>query len=183
MEELVSLLTLFEEATTFLSGSNYATLSLMYPAIFELKKLFNNQSLEVVDLTNEITILDEEESDASEDYDNDEVINPITKSRVKISQPMSTNEKIEIIKDIISQALNKYWSVQSDIALKATFLDPRFKHLLFAQNEKNQIIQLLRDELQELSSYDLTSDDLQPLPLIDDGNQDDELSTRRPWQI
>ena len=83
---------------------------------------------------------------------------------------MSINGKIEIIKDIISQALNKYWSVQSDIALKATFLDPRFKHLLFAQNEKNRIIQLLRDELQELSSYDLTSDDLQPLPPIDDEN-------------
>src|SRR3990170_6574965 len=140
MESLVNLLALFEEATTFLSGSSYATLSLMYPTISEIKKLFNDRSsVEVIDLTNETTILDEEDSEVSEDYENDEVTDPITKSRVKISQPMPTNGKIEIIKNIISQALDKYWSVQLDIALKAAFLDPRFKHLSFAQDEKNEL--------------------------------------------
>jgi len=125
MESLVNLLALFEEATTFLSGSNYITLSLIYPMIFELKKVFDNQSsLEVVDFTNEVTILDDdEESEQLEDNDNDKVIDPTTKHYIKISQLMPTNRKIEQIKDIISQALNKYWSIQSDIALKATFLD------------------------------------------------------------
>ena len=110
MESLVNLLALFEEATTFLSGSNYITLSLIYPMIFELKKAFDNQSsLEVVDFTNEVIILDNnEESEQLEDNDNDEVIDPTTKCHIKISQPMPTNGKIEQIKDIISQALNKY---------------------------------------------------------------------------
>ena len=81
----------------------------MYPIIFKLKKSFNNQSLvEVVNLTNEVKILNEEESNVLEDYDNDKVTNPITKSQVKISQPISTNRKIEIIKDIILQILDKY---------------------------------------------------------------------------
>jgi len=43
--------------------------------------------------------------------------------------------------------LDKYWSVQSDIVLKAAFLDLWFKHLSFTQNEKNRIVQLLQDEL------------------------------------
>ena len=41
MKRLVNLLALFEEATTFLSGSNYVTLSLVYPTISEIKKAFN----------------------------------------------------------------------------------------------------------------------------------------------
>jgi len=36
MKSLVNLLGLFEEATTFLGNSTYATLSLMYPTISEL---------------------------------------------------------------------------------------------------------------------------------------------------
>ena len=60
---------------------------------------------------------------------------------------MPTNGKIEMIKNIISQALDKYWSIQMDITLKAAFLDPRFKHLSFAQDEKDRIIQSLRNEL------------------------------------
>ncbi|CAI2193956.1 12256_t:CDS:2 [Funneliformis geosporum] len=191
MESLVNLLALFEEATTFLSGSNYATLSLMCPTIFELKKVFNNQSsLEVVDFTNEVTILDDdEEFEQLENNDNDEVIDPTTKQRIKISQPMPTNGKIEQIKDIISQALNKYWSIQSDIALKAAFLDPRFKHLSFARDEKERVIQLLKDELQENRLNDLSLDDLQPSPFDDSRNinnmnkdQENELDMQRSRQ-
>ncbi len=103
IKKLVSSLALFEKVTTLLSDNNYATLSLIYLTIFELKKLFNNQSLvEVVDFTNKVTILDEEKSDALENYNNDKVTNPITKSWIKISQLMLTNRKIKIIKDIIS---------------------------------------------------------------------------------
>ncbi|CAI2193314.1 4593_t:CDS:2, partial [Funneliformis geosporum] len=116
----------------------------MYPKQMERLKavqitLNYDEVLEVVDFTNEVTILDDdEEFEQLENNDNDEVIDPTTKQRIKISQPMPTNGKIEQIKDIISQALNKYWSIQSDIALKAAFLDPRFKHLSFARDEKER---------------------------------------------
>ena len=84
MESLVNLLALFEEAITFLSSSNYVTLSLMCPMIFELKKAFDNQSsLEVVDFTNEVIILDDDkEFEQLEDNDNDEVIDLTTKCHI-----------------------------------------------------------------------------------------------------
>jgi len=60
---------------------------------------------------------------------------------------MNTKDVIKKIKYIILQALHQYWKVLSDVALKAAFLDSRFKDLAFARNEKNQIIQLIQDEL------------------------------------
>jgi hypothetical protein len=64
---------------------------------------------------------------------------------------MVTNGVIDRIKNIILQALNKYWDVPSDIGLKAAYLDPRFKDLLFiSQEEKIRIEQILREELQLL---------------------------------
>ncbi len=103
MESLVNLLALFEEATTFLSGSNYVIFSLICPIIFELKKAFNNQFLlKVVDFTNEVIILDDnEEFKQLKDNNDDEMIDPIIKYHIKISQLMPTNRKIKQIKDII----------------------------------------------------------------------------------
>ncbi|CAG8655363.1 10728_t:CDS:2, partial [Ambispora gerdemannii] len=129
MEHLVNLLGLFEEVTTFLSGSIYATLSLMHSIISELQKVFEDETLLVL-------------SEA-------------------IDFPMITEGVIERIKSIIIQALHQYWRIPSDIALKAAFLDPRFKDLAFARDEKNRIIQLIRDELYQFSNYtNSTSDHL-----------------------
>ena len=158
MEKLVDLLSLFEEATTFLGGSNYVTLSLMHPTISELKSEFLAQmtstNSEVIDFTNSTTILDIEEDDDEvffeEEVENDidEIIDPVTHGKIKINQPMVTNGVIDRIKNIILQALNKYWDVPSDIGLKAAYLDPRFKDLLFiSQEEKIRIEQILREEL------------------------------------
>src|SRR2546423_10146327 len=160
MEKLVDLLSLFEEATTFLRGSNYVTLSLMHPTISELKSEFLTQitsiNSEDVDFTNSTTILDiedEEEVCFEEEVENDidEIIDPVTHGKIKINQPMVTNGIIDRIKNIILQALNKYWDVPSDIGFKAAYLDPRFKDLLFtSQEEKIRIEQILREELQLL---------------------------------
>ena len=145
MEKLVDLLSLFEEATTFLGGSNYVTLSLMHPTISELKSEFLAQitstNSEVVDFTNSTTILDIEDDEEGvffeEEVENDidEIIDPVTHGKIKINQPMVTNGIIDRIKNIILQALNKYWDVPSDIGLKAAYLDPRFKDLLFISQE------------------------------------------------
>ncbi|CAG8599404.1 6883_t:CDS:1, partial [Ambispora gerdemannii] len=138
MEHLVNLLGLFEEATTFLSGSIYATLSLMHSIISELQKVFEDETLLVllkaVDFAIDMIILDnEDEQEFVEQQENDEeeVINPITQNHVQISQPMITESVIESIKSIIVQALHQYWRILSDITLKVAFLDSRFKDLAF----------------------------------------------------
>ncbi|CAB4381092.1 unnamed protein product [Rhizophagus irregularis] len=73
---------------------------------------------------------------------------------------------IEKVKEIILQVLHKYWNILSDIALKAAFLDPRFKDLTFARNKKDRIIRLIQDELNQvgnLLSEDNPNDDDQEI--------------------
>ncbi len=85
MESLVNLLGLFEEATTFLSGSTYATLSLMYPTISELQAIFETKdlfTLEVVNFIADTTILDNEDDEQEffeqPENEEEEVIDPVT---------------------------------------------------------------------------------------------------------
>ncbi|PKK65850.1 hypothetical protein RhiirC2_868624 [Rhizophagus irregularis] len=91
MEELVDLLGLFEEATTFLSGSTYATLSLMHPTISTIKLIFEDDLItnvkkdETNNFSNTITILDNDEDEEDEqeflekpEDDDDYILNPTT---------------------------------------------------------------------------------------------------------
>ncbi len=59
----------------------------MYPMIFKLRKVFDNQSsLEIVNFTNEIIILDnDKEFKQLENNDDDEMIDFTTKCHIKIS--------------------------------------------------------------------------------------------------
>ncbi|CAB4408920.1 unnamed protein product [Rhizophagus irregularis] len=165
MEELVDLLGLFEEATTFLSGSTYATLSLMHPTISTIKSIFEDDLITDVegdannDFSNTITILDNDEDEEDEqefleqpEDDDDYVLDPTTRTRVRINQAVNMEDIIEKVKEIILQALHKYWNVISDIALKAAFLDPRFKDLTFARSKKDRIIRLIQDELNQVGN-------------------------------
>jgi hypothetical protein len=165
MEELVDLLGLFEEATTFLSRSTYATLSLMHSTIFTIKSIFEDDLITDVegdannDFSNTITILDNDEDEEDEqefleqpEDDDDYVLDPTTRTRVRINQAVNMEDIIGKVKEIILQALHKYWNIPSDIALKAAFLDPRFKDLIFARSKKNQIIRLIQDELNQVGN-------------------------------
>ena len=98
MKNLIDLLSLFEEATTFLRGSYYVTFSLIYSIISKLKSDFltciasTNLPSKVVDLTNFKTILDEKEESSFEELNDeiDEIVDLITYYQIKISQPMIT---------------------------------------------------------------------------------------------
>ncbi|GES99932.1 hypothetical protein RCL_jg2879.t1 [Rhizophagus clarus] len=135
MEELVNLLRLFKEVTTFLSGSNYPTFSLIHLTISTIKSIFKSDDLlldenknKIEDFSNTLTILDNEKEESNEEE--------------LLEQPENDNDE-----EIILQALYNYWNVPSNIALKAAFLDPRFKDLTFARSKKDQIIHLIQDEL------------------------------------
>src|SRR6266540_2840759 len=142
MESLITLLSLFEEATTLLGGSNYTTLSLMHPVISDLKAKFKDQALSassftepiVIDLTKPITILDDEDNEELIEFlseNDDEIIHPTTKTKIKINLPMPTEGILDQIKIIISQAFDKYWNEPSDLDLITSLLDPHVKGLSF----------------------------------------------------
>src|SRR5271170_2166852 len=108
MEELVNLLGLFEEATTLLSGSNYATLSLMDPTISAIKTIFESdnsltditEETENNDFSNTDTILDNDENREDEEFleqpenEEDDVIDPTTRNCVKINNPINMKDII-----------------------------------------------------------------------------------------
>lgn len=142
MEELVDLLGLFEEATTFLSENTYAMLSLMHSTISTIKSIFEDDLLidaeggENNNFSNTITILDNDKDEEDEQEfleqpknDDDYVLDLTTQTRVRINQAVNMKDITEKVKEIILQALHKYWNIPSDIALKAAFLDPQFKDL------------------------------------------------------
>ena len=143
----------FEEATTILGGETYATLNLMHPIISKLQSDFiamsirlNVDTLETIDLTNEITVLDDDNESLLEN--DDEIIDPKTKRKIQINRPMLTEGVLEQIIININRALNKYWNVPSDLALMATILDPRMKNLNFATStEKTKVKELIINEL------------------------------------
>jgi hypothetical protein len=155
IESLINLLASFEEATTILGGETYATLNLMHPIISELQGEFimmttNLDTLQIVDLTNETTVLDDDDESILEN--DDESIDPKTKRKIQINRSMSTEGVLDQIKVNINHALNKYWNVPSDLGLMATILDPRMKILNFATiTEKSKAKELIINELRKFN--------------------------------
>ncbi|CAB4483377.1 unnamed protein product [Rhizophagus irregularis] len=124
-----------------------------------MKELLNVEGDANNDFSNTITILDNDEDEEDEqefleqpEDDADYVLDPTTRTRVRINQAVNMEDIIEKVKEIILQALHKYWNVPSDIALKAAFLDPRFKDLTFARSKKDRIIRLIQDELNQVGN-------------------------------
>ncbi len=89
--------------------------------------------------------------------------------KVEYIPPVDTTGLLERVRAAIYLSLNELWSVPSDNALIATFLDPRFKHFNWAANsERDKAYQLVKTLYDALKVNLHISDD------IDDRNQDDD---------
>ncbi|GES81499.1 zinc finger BED domain-containing protein 4-like [Rhizophagus clarus] len=105
-----------------------------------------------IDYNNENTIFEETELEV----DSEEIISHITKKRISIKDPLNTEGVLLKVKNNIYNALLYYWDIPSVIGLMATLLDPRYKELdLELEDKKDEIIQKLRDEFNELNSDNL----------------------------
>jgi hypothetical protein len=120
--------------------------------IFDLATSSMDLSSNDVNYNNENTIFEETEIEV----DNEEIISHITKKKIFIKDPLNTGGVLNKVKNNIYNALLYYWDTPSDIGLMATLLDPRYKELdLELEDKKNEIIQKLRDEFNELNSDNL----------------------------
>ncbi|CAB5201767.1 unnamed protein product [Rhizophagus irregularis] len=142
LSTLVDVLDGFEVVTTLLSGANYVTISLMYPAISRIIKeikpnnepplsIENEEELDEVDLT---TILENIETiigDAEDLIDVSELDK--VKRKVNISTPLNlkTDDYLNKVKQTMYESMAKYWKTSATIAMIACVLDPRFKKLRF----------------------------------------------------
>ncbi|CAG8496861.1 4013_t:CDS:2 [Gigaspora margarita] len=86
-----------------------------------------------IDLTNMLTIFDEEEED-----------NIVNLDEESDSQPQNTNNLVEKIKRNLHKALNHYWDAPPDHSLITMLLDPCCKFITKLDNwEYNKAISLL----------------------------------------
>ena len=168
IENLLDLLSGFEEVTRLLSGAKYCTISLMYPAISAIiatikpKSNQDNASLDfeldfddvVNDVPNdeEITILDNIEVTIADHEDEVEIeVIDLTsctgrsRKKVNISGSMQTRNTISDIQNILYNSMFNYWKNTFKVGMIACLLDPRFKKLQFVRQEtRNLIIQDLK---------------------------------------
>ena len=83
--------------------------------------------------------------------------------------PVDTTGLLERVRATIYLSLDELWSVPSDNALIATFLDPRFKHFNWAvSSERDKACQLVK------SLYDILKVNLRIPDDIEDKSQEDD---------
>jgi hypothetical protein len=129
---LVDILGDFAEATEYLGGSKYTTISLMYCllTIISKKLIPEDSNIEVIDLTNPNTAFDDDVG--YEDAPEDEITQQPKRRKININVPQNCSGLEKRVKEALYQAINHYWEVPQEKGMLAALLDPRFKDLEFA---------------------------------------------------
>lgn len=74
-------------------------------------------------------------------------------NRVEYLPSISTNGLLQKVRAAIYLSMDELWAVPTDIALVATFLDPRFKHFHWSteenRNEAQRLVLILYEELKQ----------------------------------
>ncbi len=163
--KLIIILEDFAEATEYLGGSKYTTISLMYSVLAIINQKIlpdDNSDVEVVDLTSPNTAFDDDVG--YEDAPEDEPISKQPKRRkININMPQNCTDLDKRVKAALYQSMNHYWEVPQEQGMLAALLDPRFKELGFASNSL-----CIRTQEQLRNAY-------QDMKNLTDENQEAEL--------
>ena len=189
LDKLVDILVPFEETTREFSGGTYVTLSKMMLTIKEL--IFNiatNSPSDDNNYLNENTIFEEAEATVDVEID-DEIISNITNKKISIKNPLNTEGVLEKVKSNIYHALLYYWdtpNIPNNAGLMASLLDPRYKELDFVEleDEKDKIIQKLRDEFNELkpNNSPLAAEQLDPTVPLSDADAESSMRSQKEYR-
>lgn len=176
MNELVQILSGFEELTRKFSGNSYVTFSVVHPSICSLKDRLKSilnpaeeeeyeeyivselnqieEDSEIMQLDNENELLLNIENIPDNEHADEVIIAvPGTRKKVNISNPINTNNlKIQILK-ILLTSIDKYWNFSSELSSVSSILDPRLKRLNhLSSTKKNKAKWLLESEFQSLKN-------------------------------
>ncbi|GES76810.1 zinc finger BED domain-containing protein 1-like [Rhizophagus clarus] len=201
IEDLLNLLSVFEDVTKLLSGAKYCTISLMYPAIAALiasikpgaQPSSSNFELDfrenlADDLPDEeITILDSAEVTISDNKNKVEIevvdLTAITgrcRKKIDITEPIQTKDIVSNIRKLFYNSMFSYWKDIHKVGMLACLLDPRFKKLRFVkQSVRHEAIGELRDLYEVVQNdYNISDDTNQMIPSAEHINPTEHHSNR-----
>ena len=188
ISKLIIILEDFAEATEYLGGSTYTTISLMYSVLAVISyKLIpdNSDNVEVVDFTNPNTAFDDI---SYEDAPENETITEQPKNRrICINTPQNCTNLKNHIKVALYRSINHYWKVLQEQGMLAALLDSRFKELEFASESLRNItyeqlkvvyqdMKNLTEENQEIEFRPISSNSLLARMFQNDSIRVDEMS-------
>ncbi|GBB98494.1 hypothetical protein RclHR1_03240019 [Rhizophagus clarus] len=153
LDKLIELFKPIEDATEFLGGQKYCTLSLIYPTIQALKYSYaindndnNNEINEGEGSDNEDNDDDDKDSNKSDNENDDDEQNSIN-SINSIDKQVDITAIINSIKEEIYNALYNYFDNLPNATILASILDPRSKQMHeWPEELKEKTISLLRSE-------------------------------------
>ena len=138
LQELILVLSPFEEAIRYFSDEKYVTYSIMHPIIKEIKRLLlsasttsmlsstlsdisNNYSeienIDVFTTMNKVKILENEENNN----------NQKRKNKIDLNKPLETKDMLDKVKKQLYQSICFYQKFLSEDFLISTILDPKVK--------------------------------------------------------
>lgn len=177
LQQLISILGPFEEATQYLGGEKYVTHSIMHPIIKEIKRLLLLPSTPTIPTTstlprptsstsstlttsatlNEILLEIENAEDVFvliEEVEINETVNTKDNSQRKnkfdLSKPLETRNKLDEVKKNLYEAMCYYWQFIPEDYLVSTILDPRIKCM--NEDDENEAEEILRKKYEEYSA-------------------------------
>ncbi|CAG8824782.1 1572_t:CDS:2, partial [Cetraspora pellucida] len=166
IKELLPILKPFAEATEFLGGSSYSTISFMFYVISilasDLALNDNNDTYVMIDFESSATAFDDDIIYEDADEEVDEITSGTR--RIRINTPQNCNGLIKQIKVALNKSLHHYYSVPSEVGTLAALLDPQFaslqsNHEEFQQSTKSdnsliaRIFQLHHPQIDEVTDY------------------------------
>ena len=176
LQELISILGPFEEATQYLGGEKYVTHSIMHPIIKEIKRLLllpstSSSPTSPTPLTpltppiptlstsptsnlNEILLEIQNADDVFVMIEEVEIQETSTskkddqkKNKIDLDKPLETENKLEEVKQNLYHAMGFYWQFLPEDYLLSTVLDPRIKCM--NEEDENEAEEILRKKYEE----------------------------------
>jgi len=136
IKDLIPVLEPFAEATDYLGGNKYCTYSMMVPTLLviikRLKPLTENgeKNASEINFKNLGHVFDDQ---ISVEDDDEEKPNPTAVRKLKLKDPVDTQNLVNQVKLTLYAALKHYWNnLTTPKFLLPSLFDPRIKDLTFA---------------------------------------------------
>lgn len=149
LQDLITVLAPFEQATRHLGGEKYVTHSIMHPIVKEIKRLLllpsttsnttsntslsntpSNLSNNFENVEEVFAVAEEIEELENEDINNENTNNQRNSNRIiNLDQPLNTEGMLDKVKKNLYDAMCFYWEFLPEDYKISTLLDPRIKRV------------------------------------------------------